>query len=133
MNEEFPKTESQEKITREQVIDAYKKFVEKGINTPDVLDPTDPEVIAANELSQKWMIQQDSISHGNEDAELRTNFEKTMLYVDAGFNDRNYLNDVLSWLSQDAQNAHKDAGNNARVALRGAMAKAMVKIRNLMP
>ena len=47
MNEKFSTPESQEKISREQVISAYKKFVERGITSPDKLDLDDPEVIEA--------------------------------------------------------------------------------------
>ena len=131
MNETFPTPESQEKTSREQVISAYKKFVERGITNPDKLDLDDPEVIEANKLSDKWMAQQDLVNENNEDIYLRNNFQQTMLYVDAGFTDSVYLDDVLGWLMQDSQNAEKDTSNHSRVQLRHDMAEAIIKIRNL--
>ena len=126
------KLESQEEISREQVINNYRKFVEKGITNPDDLDLNNPEVIEANELFYKWQAQEDSKSVEDRDKEKRTNFEKTMLFVDAGFTDYNYLSDVLDWLSQDSQNAEKDSSNDSRIQLRHDMAEAIVKIRHLM-
>jgi len=118
-------------ISRQEVIDAYKKFVERGITSPDNLNSADLEVIEANNLNDKWQAQEGKKSEGNEDSEKRTNFEKTMLFVDAGFTDANYLNDVLDWLSQDSQNAEKDSENTARVELRKDMSEAMKKIKKL--
>ena len=131
MHEGAPTSESREKITREQVIGVYRKFVERGIDNPDDLDLDDAKVIEANDLFEKWMEQGDADSEGDEDREGRVNFERTMLYVDAGFINPNYLKDVLGWLSQDAQNAEKDKSNSNRVKLRKDIAEAMVKIRKL--
>ncbi len=50
MKESFPSPESGEKIKREQVVDAYKKFIDQGITNPDDLNLSDPEVQKANEL-----------------------------------------------------------------------------------
>jgi len=44
MREQFSSTESQKEITREKVIAAYKKFVERGIKSPNDLDSNDAEV-----------------------------------------------------------------------------------------
>ena len=114
-----------EKVSKEQVIEAYKKFVERGITSPDALDLDDSEVIEANNLFDKWQ--------GQEDAnDKRVNFEKTKLYVDAGFTDPNYLEDVLEWLMQDAHNAEKDPDDPARTQLRQDMAQEIKKIRSLL-
>ena len=51
--------ESEKKIMREDVINSYKKFVERGIKNPDDLDLEDPEVRAANELFDKWREQEE--------------------------------------------------------------------------
>ena len=131
MNEKFPTPESQEKTSREQVISAYKKFVERGITSPDKLDLDNAEVIEANELFYKWVAQEDLANENDEDTALRSNFRQTMLYVDAGFTDPAYLGDVLGWLVQDAQNAEKNTSNPSRVQLRHDMAEAIIKIRNL--
>ena len=132
MDEKLPKPESQETITREQVIEAYKKFVEQGITSPDSLDLENPEVIAANDLFDKWVNQEDTASEDDQDAELRNNFRKTMFYVDAGFTDPAYLNDVMQWLAVDTSDAEKDTSNPARVQLRHDMAEAKIRIRKLL-
>ena len=116
---------SPEKISKDQVIDAYRKFVEMGITSPDALDLDDPEVTEANNLFDKWQAQEDS-------SDERVNFEKTKLYVDAGFTDPNYLEDILGWLMQDAHNTEKDSDDPARTQLRNDMAQEIKKIRNIL-
>ncbi|MBI2676353.1 MAG: hypothetical protein HYX21_00140 [Candidatus Yanofskybacteria bacterium] len=116
---------SLERVSKAQVLDAYKKFVERGITSPDDLDLNDPEVVEANNLFYKWQDQEDSDDE-------RVNFEKTKLYVDAGFNDPNYLGDVLDWLIQDADNIEKEPVDPARVQLRNDMAREIKKIRGLL-
>ena len=120
--ESFP---TPEKVSKEQVIEIYKKFVERGITSPDVLDLDDSEVIEANSLFDRWQSQEDP----NDE---RFNFEKTKLYIDAGFTDPNYLEDVLGWLMQDAHNAEKDPNDPARTQLRQDMAQEIKKIRVLL-
>lgn len=122
MKESFP---TPEKISKDRVINAYKKFVEKGVTSPDALDLDDPEVIEANSLFDRWQAQEDA----NDE---RVNFEKTKLYIDVGFTDPNYLEDVLGWLLQDAHNAEKDINDPDRVQLRKDMAEEIKKIRNLL-
>lgn len=46
--------ESKSEISKEAVIDAYRKFVERGITHPDRLNLDDPEVIEANNLHYQW-------------------------------------------------------------------------------
>lgn len=133
MKESFPSPESREKIKREQVVDAYKKFVNRGITNPDDLNLSDPEVQEANKLFDKWRTEEDAGSAGNEELEHRTNLSKTMLYVDAGFTDPAYLDEVLNdWLVQDAQNAEKQSDNPERVETRRQIATAMKKIRGIL-
>ena len=117
--------EKDKKVSKEQVIEVYKKFVERGITSPDALDLNDPEVIKANNLFDKWQAQEDS----NDE---RVNFEKTKLYVDAGFTDPNYLEDVLGWLMQDADNVEKQADVPVLVQLRQDIAQEIKKIRSLL-
>ena len=47
MNEQIS---TPEKISREQALASYKKFVDRGITSPDALDLADPEVIEANKM-----------------------------------------------------------------------------------
>lgn len=132
MKESFPSPESK-KITREEVINIYKKFVERGIKNPDGLDLENPEVKEANELFDKWREQEDALAERNEESEHRINLSKTMLYVDAGFTDPAYLGEVLNdWLVQDAQDAEKQSDNPERAETRRQIAEAMKKIRNLL-
>ena len=131
MKESFPSPESEDKITRKKVIDSYKKFVERGIKNPDDLDLEDPEVKEANELFYKWQEQEDKSAEGNGEFRHRINLSKTMLYVDAGFTDPVYLDEVLKdWLVQDAQDAEKQSDNPERIETRRQIAEAMKKIRN---
>lgn len=133
MKESFSSPESAEKIKREQVVDAYKKFIERGITSPDSLDLDDPEVKEANDLFYKWQAQEDRKAEGNEELEHRANLSKTMLYVDAGFTDPAYLDEVLhDWLIQDAQYAEKQSDNPERTETRQQIAAAMKKIRGIL-
>ena len=133
MKESFPSPESKKEITRDEVINVYKKFVEQGVKNPDDLDLENPEVKEANDLFDKWREQEDKSAEGNEESEHRINLSKTMLYVDAGFTDPNYLDEVLNdWLAQDAQNAEKQNDNPERAETRRQLAEAMKKIRNLL-
>jgi hypothetical protein len=128
--DEMISNESGEKVSREDVLDAFKKLIGKGTDPAD-LDDNDPEVKEANRLFERWSAQQESEAQG-EDASLRYNFEKTMLFVDAGFHDPGYLKDILGWLFQDAEDTKKDENNSTRVQLRKDMADAMRKIRRLL-
>ncbi|MEX0877670.1 MAG: hypothetical protein WDZ40_02265 [Candidatus Spechtbacterales bacterium] len=133
MKESFPSPESEKEITREEVINAYKKFVEQGVKNPDDLDFENAEVKDANELFDKWQAQEDKRSEGSNELKHRTNLAKTMLYVDAGFNGPGYLDEVLhDWLVQDAQNAEQQNDNPERVETRRQLAEAMKKVRNLL-
>lgn len=132
MKESFPSPEPK-KITREEVINIYKKFVEQGIKNPDDLDLENPEVKKANQLFDEWRKQEDKLAERNEESEHRANLSKTMLYIDAGFTDPAYLDEVLNdWLAQDAQNAEKQSDNPERVETRRQIAEAMKKIRTLL-
>ncbi len=56
-----------------------------------------------------------------------------MLYVNAGFTDRAYLDEVLNdWLVQDSQNAEKKSNNPERAETRRQIAAAMKKIRGIL-
>ncbi len=48
---------SEPQFNREQVVDAFRKFVEKGITHPDDLPLDDQEVISANALQKEWVSQ----------------------------------------------------------------------------
>lgn len=133
MKDSFPPLESGKEITKEEVINAYKKFIEQGVKNPDDLDLENPEVKQANELFDKWQAQEDKRSEGNEELEQQTNLAKTMFYVDAGFTDPDYLDEVLNdWLIQDAENIEKQNDSPERVETRRQLAEAIKKIKNLL-
>lgn len=99
-------------FTREQVIDAFRKFPRKGITNPDDLPLDDSEVINANALLQVWDNQQKATAQrlGTPEANLEYTLSRSTIYVDAGFSDPDYLDEVANdWLPQDLQEA-EDAG-----------------------
>ncbi len=116
-------------VSKQEVIDAYKKFIDQGIVSPDDLDLSDPEVIEADNLYRRWVEQRQRMSKGNKQAEHEFNFEQTAFYFDAGFRDPNYLNEVLSWLFLDSDDIGKDANDPTITNLRGRYAKKMIEIR----
>lgn len=118
-------------ISREEAMSAYKKFIDHGITTPDVLDLNDPKVKEADELFYKWQEQEDEKVKGNLELELRNELSKSMFYIDAGFTDKNYLDEVLKdWLVQDY--IPKDSNNPERAKTRKLYAEAKEKIRRLL-
>ena len=130
MKESFPTPESP--VSKEQVIAAYKKFIDRGITNPDSLNLDDSEVQEAHQLFDKWQLQEDTAAAGNKDAERRINFFKTKMYVDAGFTDPTYRGDVLGWLFQDAGDLGKQPDNPENVKLRQDYAEEIRKIRGLL-
>lgn len=137
MSEIFISPDLRQPITRQQVIDAYKKFVERGVTSPDILDENEPEVKVANDLFLQWVYQEDkqaaeAPTKDDREAHYRNNFSKTMLYIDAGFTDQNYLEEVLGWLMQDAQNIEKQPEDQERIKTRQQIANAIKKVRGLL-
>ena len=134
MRGSLPSPELKKIITKEEVIAAYRKFVERGITNPDDLDLEDAEVKEAHGLYYKWREQEEARAQGDEELKQRVNLVETMFYVDAGFTDPDYLDEVLSdWLVQDAGNAEKQGDNPERTETRRQIAAAMKKIKALLP
>ena len=131
IKEEVASNESAERVSRGEVLNAYKKLAIRS-GDPAGLDSNDPEVEDAERLERMWEKREEAETQEDEDARLRQKKKKTMLYVDAGFHDPEYLKDVLGWLAQDAGDANKDTENPSRVALRHDIAEAMNKIRSLL-
>lgn len=98
MSEGLSPTENNGDISKDRVISAYKKFVEKGITHPDDLDLQDPEVQEANSLFEQWEKNRSDDSRHNPDNQLRNEIEVTLFYVVAGFKDPNYVDEVGTWL-----------------------------------
>lgn len=130
--EHIPSIE-QPKITREQAIEAYSQFVNAGILNPDSLDLDDPMVKEANEMFYKWQNQLDTEAGDNEISMANANLSKTMFYVDAGFIDHNYLEEVSGdWLMQDEENAEDLADSPEKDLLLLKIKEAKSKIDNLL-
>lgn len=121
---EKQESESYEAV-RNQAIAAYKKFVEQGITNPDDLDLDDPEVQEAHELFYQWQAQEEARVQGNKEAEHEFNLAKTTFYVDAGFTDPEYLDEVLESLDQNLQDAEED---NDDESMAGIIEKIEAKI-----
>lgn len=133
MKESFSSPELKREITKDDVIAVYKKFVERGIKNPDNLDFTDPEVKEAEDLLLAWCEQEDQSANGDDELQLRANLAKTMFYIDASFDDPDYLDEILhDWLIQDSQNAEKQLDNPERIETRRQIAQAMNKIRSML-
>ena len=92
-------------VTRDEVIAVYRKFAERGITDPANLDQTDPEVQEAEQLLKKWVMQEEARTADDPVAARQFRIEQTKLYVDAGFTDPSYMEDVREWLDQDAESA----------------------------
>jgi hypothetical protein len=124
------KAETENEISYDDVVDAFRKFVDEGVRNPDDLDIEDLEVKKAYGLFQDWQEQVDRKASNNEELNLRATLVKTMMFVDAGFDDPEYLKEILNeWLMTDAQNAEKQAGNPDRVETRRLISEAIAKIR----
>lgn len=119
-------------VSREQALAAYKKFIERGIKSPDDLDLSDPEVEAANALVERWSDQGDfQISGENRAAAHEHNLAKTAFYVDAGFTDPEYLRDVLEWLGSDLQDVDETSDAplpEVAAKIRAKMAEIQAKL-----
>lgn len=107
MSEQTPRSEPPQ-YNREQVIGAFRKFPQRGINNPEDLSESDPEVIGANNILDAWTRQaQDRTQKlATPAANLEFTFDRSTIFVDAGFSDPDYLDEVAhDWLAQDLQEA----------------------------
>ena len=139
MNEVLSSPEQKREITREEVINAFRKFVERGITRPDSLDSDDPEVKIAFELFEAWQAQEDAKVARIEDLEYREELEyrlelmKTMFFVEAGFDDPDYLDEVLAEnLEGMDEDVEEQVDNPERVETRRQIAEAQEKIEGLL-
>jgi len=129
---EFDNEVAKEVADKKAAINAYKKFVEKGITHPDDLDLKDPEVKEAHDLFFKWQESIDKNAGNNEELKIRAKLEKTMFYVDAGFTNIEYLDDILNdFLAQDAVDTEKIKDNSERSETRRLIAEAIIKVKKI--
>ena len=91
-------------ISRDQVLEVLKKLSARGIAHQDELyEMVDPEVVEANRLVDLWTTQeQAAMKEVNPEAQLEFSFSRSTIFVDAGFTDPDYLDEVANdWLVQD--------------------------------
>ena len=102
--------ESQNNISREQVVEAFKKFVAQGITNPDDL-PANNDSVAANKLLDEWTEQEmkKAKKTGGPKADLLFSLGRTTIFIDAGFSDPEHLEEVSQdWLPQELDNAQAE-------------------------
>ena len=88
---------------REQVIEAFREFSSGGIAHPDDLDMSDPQVAEAYKILDTWTAQEQNLAKkkGSAEAELEFDLSRSTIFVDAGFSDKDYLDEVANdWLVQ---------------------------------
>ena len=108
--------------TKDQVIAAFRGFIDRGLTNPDDLDPDDPEVIEANHILDAWnaQLQKDAQEAGTPEADLEYALNRSTIMVDAGFSDPEYLDEVANdWLG----------GNNLPEAEEKGFTELAAKIR----
>jgi len=99
--------------SREQVVEAFRKFPEQGITNPDDLDLDDPEVIEANRLLDAWDAEQKKIAFeaGTTEADLGYALDRSTILLDAGFSNPDYLDKVANdWLRDNDLQKAQEAG-----------------------
>lgn len=99
------------RFTKEQVITAFQKFIDKGVTHPDDLPLDDPEVIVAEWILDSWAQQEQktALEEGTIEAKLQYELDRTTIMVDAGFSDPDYLDEVANdWLQQIATDAERE-------------------------
>jgi hypothetical protein len=109
MTESQPSSETPH-FNREQVVATFRKFIDSGVASPDDLSLDDPEVVAANAIMDSWSDEAErSIRQGSTfEAALEYTLSRSTVYVDAGFADPDYLDEVANdWLAQDLEAAEK--------------------------
>ena len=98
--------------TRQQVLEAYRPFIDRGVTNPDDLDLDDPEVQAVHAIFDAWRVEQERIADQSPDpaANLELNLSLSTFYIEAGFTDPDYVEEVANdWLTQDLERA-REAG-----------------------
>lgn len=132
MSEVVTPQEARGEVTKEAVIAAYRPFIEAGVTNPDDLDLDDEKVKVAHQLFDQWQTQVKAQASEGE-GKIRADLTITMLYVDAGFTDREYLEEVLNdQLRQDLADTHPGAEDPERTETRRQIGQALQKIRSIL-
>src|ERR1019366_4691664 len=99
--------------TREQVVDNYKVLLAQGVTNPfDILVSNNPSLqfAKADQEFIEWAIQRgyDARQVGTVEAELEVSLDIAMVYLDAGFTDRDCLEEISDWLTLDINRAYSE-------------------------
>jgi hypothetical protein len=94
--------------SRDQVVEAFRAFSARGYGDPAQLPLDDPAVQRVNAMHEAWQedAARSAASSPDPAAPIEHARSATMVYVDAGFSDPEYLErDVTDWLEQDLEDA----------------------------
>jgi len=98
--------------TREQIVELYRVLVAKGYSTPDGMPQDDPDVVKADNAFFAWVeLSEAAAKESGEPGAMEEHlFSVTSVYVDAGFADRDFLDETANdFLAQDLDKA-REAG-----------------------
>lgn len=118
-------------VTREQVMAAYRPFVLAGYTSPDDLPAAGREIERANALFGEWQMAAMEAAEVSEaaDARLQYELELSLLYVDAGFTDPEYLDEVANdWLLQSLEEAEEKNWTQIAEHIRALRAKILAEL-----
>lgn len=134
MNEKGPSsTEYENPITREVLIAEFKKFVDEGITHPNDMDPRNPKFQKELQLYNSWCEQLKAQAGNNEQLQHQSNLMQTMFFIDAGFSDPDYLDEVLNdWLAQDEVNIAETEDSPEKVETQRQLEEAKKKIKTIL-
>ncbi len=96
MREHLPTPESSDPLC-DAALKACVPFIEKGLRTPDAIPLDD----SAHKLFNEWKEALDQKAEGNPVAQLKADIAASMFYIEAGFTDPEYAEEVDSWLMED--------------------------------
>ncbi len=97
----IPELPGTERYTREDVVEAFRKLASEAILDPVFLDKSKPEVAEAEHMLTLWSAdaEQQARTSGDPADLIRYDLSRTTVHVDAGFHDKDYLDEVANdWL-----------------------------------
>jgi hypothetical protein len=94
--------------SRDQIVATISEFASISNGNPDSLDSNNTRLVYADKAFMDWADHErrKAIEIGTLEAKLSANLSISTLYLDAGFNDPDYIDDVINyWLVEDEQTA----------------------------
>ena len=99
---------SPRQYTRDEVVEILKEFSSLCDGHPDNLDSNDPRIAQSESAVLAWIEQEQVIANktGTLEAELSMNLTVSTIYIDAGYHNQDYLDEIANdWLVQDEETA----------------------------